>query len=85
LLKNTFVFPFPAIHEIEFLIPHFLFKMAGDEALINEKYEHALELYHLSKVTLNSIVQKKKHKTFLWCPNYKKMCYRNYWPGKMTG
>ena len=27
-----------------------LFQMAGDEALTNEQYEHALELYHLSKV-----------------------------------
>jgi len=24
--------------------------MAGDEALTNDHYEHALELYHLSKV-----------------------------------
>lgn len=27
-----------------------LFQMAGDEALSNDQYEHALELYHLSKV-----------------------------------
>ena len=27
-----------------------VFQMAGDEALSNEQYEHALELYHLSKV-----------------------------------
>ena len=28
----------------------FLIQMAGDEALENENYAHALELYHLSKV-----------------------------------
>lgn len=35
-----------------------LFQMAGDEALSNDQYEHALELYHLSKVIFLSV-----HKT----------------------
>ena len=30
--------------------------MAGDEALRNENYEHAVELYHLSKVISNMMV-----------------------------
>ena len=30
--------------------------MAGDEALRNESYEHAVELYHLSKVISTMVI-----------------------------
>ena len=30
--------------------------MAGDEALRNENYEHAVELYHLSKVISTMVI-----------------------------
>ena len=30
--------------------------MAGDEALRNENYEHAVELYHLSKVISTMLI-----------------------------
>ncbi|KAL9959343.1 hypothetical protein ACROYT_G032657 [Oculina patagonica] len=39
-----------------------LYEMAGDEALGNEKYEHALELYHLSKCSFERrVAQFAKH------------------------
>ena len=67
--------PFFRIHcqSLEITLPSF--QMAGDEALGNENYEHALELYHLSKVIiLSNILTSELNEVLEWLVTICRMC-----------